>query len=241
MGKGKFAKRSTRKTLLWLLLFSLILFCITVYLAYDITKQEEPNIIIQTEPTIAEPDINTEPDINENNDDSTHSDGDNFTQPDSTVVPTEITPTETQAQPSEPSQTEVPETLPPVIIVQQADAEYERWLASALVVGISMEYPDFIPDGIYSVSATSLEDKYSSDGVYVIFETNGSTMAIHSKPISGERTKADTKDISSETIGFATFDFIDPASINVDSMDRIELEDLGELIAQSLLVSIYTH
>lgn len=234
MGKGKFTKKSTRRILIWLLLISFILFCITVYFAYDISKQKDPYNVSQTELTNAETYMNE-------NDDTTHIDGDNIIQPDITIVPTEIAPTETLAQPSESYQTEVQETSPPVIIVQKADAEYERWLAAALVVGVSMEYPDFIPDGIYSASATSLEERFSSDGVYVVFVSNGSIMAIHSKPISGERSEAGTKDISSETIGFATFDLVDPAGINVDSMDRIALEDLGELIAQSLLISIYTH
>ena len=262
MRRGKYEKISTRKFPIWLLLVLLILFGAAIYFAYDIAIQKDPNNINQTEPTNAETDINeketvidgketinngNKTDINENetgfneNDDPTLADGDDFTQPDVTIVPTEIAPTEPMTQPSEPYQTEVLETSPPVVIVQQADAEYERWLASALVVAVSMEYPDFIPDQIYSASSTSLEEKFRSDGVYIVFSSNGATKAIHSKPISGERSEAGTKDISSETIGFATFDFVDPSNINVDSMHRIALEDLGELIAQSLLISIYTH
>ena len=255
MRRGKYEKISTRKFPIWLLLILLILLCVAIYFAYDIANQKEPNNINQTEPTNVEIDNNenetvidgnetiingSETVINEN-DDPTLADGDDFTQPDVTIVPTEIAPTEPMTQPSEPYQTEVLETSPPVVIVQQADAEYERWLASALVVAVSMEYPDFIPDQIYSASSTSLEEKFSSDGVYIVFSSNGATKAIHSKPISGERSEAGTKDISSETIGFATFDFVDPSNINVDSMHRIALEDLGELIAQSLLISIYTH
>lgn len=262
MRRGKYEKISTRKFPIWLLLVLLILFGAAIYFAYDIAIQKDPNNINQTEPTNAVTDINetetdinetetdvneTETDINETetvineNDDPVLSNDEDFTQPEVTVAPTEIAPTEPMTQPSEPYQTEVLETSLPVVIVQQADAEYERWLASALVVAVSMEYPDFIPDQIYSASSTSLEEKFTSDGVYIVFSSNGVMKAIHSKAISGERSEAGTQDISSETIGFATFDFVDPASINVDSMHRIALEDLGELIAQSLLISIYTH
>lgn len=221
MRNGKIPKISAGKVLIFLILISLVLLGLAVYFGDDLSNQEVLDPVGQTESTnvVADPTI----------------------QPDVTGNPTEIAPTETLTQPSEPDETEATETSNPGEIAQKADAEYEKWLAAAVVVGVSMEYPDFIPDAIYCASKTSLDEKDSSDGVYFVFASNGATVAIHSKPISAERSEAGTKDISSETIGFATFDLVDPAGIHVDSMDPIALEDLGELIAQSLLISIYTH
>lgn len=234
MSKGKFAKNGIRKILIWLLLISLALFAVTAYFAFVGFDRKDPNAVNKTDP------VHNQTDINEQADDLP-TDGDTIAQTEGTAEPSETAPAETQVPPTEPPQTEVQETRPPVVIVQKADAVYERWLAAALVVGVSMEYPDFIPDGIYAASATGLEEKFTSDGVYIVFMSGGSMMGIHAKPLQQERTEAGTKDISTHSIGFATFDQIDPASINVDSMERIELEDLGELIAQSLLISIYTH
>lgn len=133
------------------------------------------------------------------------------------------------------------ETQPPVEIVQRADAEYESWLAAAMLMGISMEYPDFELTGIYVASGTSLEDKMNSQGAYILFTSGGEAMAVHSVPTNGERSAAGTRDLSTETLGFATFDSVDPASVDTKSMKQLAVEDLSELIAQSLLVSVYIH
>jgi hypothetical protein len=42
-------------------------------------------------------------------------------------------------------------------------------------------------------------------------------------------------------VGFATFDPVEPESVDISAMKQISLEEIGELIAQSMLVSIYTH
>ena len=151
-------------------------------------------------------------------------------------------PEQTQAteQTTTPTETE-PVTEPTVVIIQRAEAEYEKWLAAAQIVCVSMAYPDFQLEGVYAASATSLEDKFSSDGAYIIFTSGGSRIAIHSKAREGERADAGTVDISTEVIGYATFDKVDPNSVDVSAMDELKLEDLSELISQSLLVSIYTH
>lgn len=133
------------------------------------------------------------------------------------------------------------ETQPPVVIVERKDAEYERWLAAAMLMGVSMEYPDFELTGIYISSETSIEDKMNSDGAYILFTSGGETMAVHSVPQNGERSAAGTRDLSTETLGFATFDSVDPESVDTASMTKLDIEDLSELIAQSLLVSVYIH
>ena len=154
--------------------------------------------------------------------------------PTGSVVPEDsTTPEETQES--------IEETHPPVVIVQKADAEYEKWLAAAMVVCVSMEYPDFELEGVYAASSTNLEDKFSSEGAYILFTSDGNQIAIHANALEQERTAAGTKDISTEAIGFASYDFVAPENIDFDSMEEINPEDLGELIAQSILISIYEH
>lgn len=233
MDKGKTPKNNTGKVLFCLLLISLVLFCAAMGFGSDMSKHDGSNNVNQTEPTNME-------DVTQEYIDPTYAEGDGPAQSDAAVLPTEVAPTEELTQPSESYQPEIQETSPPIVIPQIENAEYEKWLAATLIVGVSLEYPDFVPEGIYSASSTSLEEKFSSDGVYIVFVSNGATMAIYSKPIMAERAEAGTKDISSENVGFATFDLVDPAAINVDSMERISFEDLGELISQSLLISIYS-
>ena len=122
---------------------------------------------------------------------------------------------------------------------QQANADYEKWLAAAMVVGISMEYPEFEIAGIYTSSETPLSEKRNSDGVYIVLTNGAQNMVLHSMPLDGERTVSGTKDISSQVLGFASFDLVDPASVKTDSMMQIEMEELTELISPSLLISIY--
>ena len=151
-------------------------------------------------------------------------------------------PTVTGQEQTQPTEGRDPDpTQPTDVIVQQADAEYEKWLSAAMIVCVSMEYPDFELEGVYAASATALTDKFSSDGAYIVFTSGGTRMAIHAKALAGERTERGTMDISTETIGFATFDQVDPASVNLDALEQLELNELSELIAQSLLVSIYLH
>lgn len=143
---------------------------------------------------------------------------------------------ETQPIVTEPIEIQTHETIP-----QRADAEYERWLAAAAVICVSIEYPDFQLEGIYASASTALADKFSSDGVSILFVSGGQRMAIHANALEGERTEPGTRDISTEVIGYASFDSVDPQGIDTASMDQIHPEELEDLIAQSLLVSIYNH
>lgn len=142
---------------------------------------------------------------------------------------------EEPAEPSQPTATEKPTDLP-----QRAEAEYEEWLAAAMIISVSMEYPDFELNGIYTPSATSLSEKSDSEGVYLEFTSGGETMIVHSAALSGERTESGTSDISTELLGFASFDVLQAGSVNTAEMNQIPLNDLEELINQSLLVSIHT-
>lgn len=146
--------------------------------------------------------------------------------------------TDKATEPTQQGGEDVPQ--PPDDIVQKADADYEQWLSAAMIVCVSMEYPDFELDGVYAASSTTLEDKYSSDGAYIVFTTGGTKIAIHSRALENERTDSGTVDISSEMVGYATFDRVDPASLDVSSLEELTMDELSELISQSLLVSIYS-
>lgn len=159
------------------------------------------------------------------------------TGPQQTTEPDENTNGTTVA--TQPGQEDDPRAT--VDVVQRGAGEYEKWLSAAVIVGVSVEYPDFEFGAIYTPSATTLDEKFTSEGVYILFTNNGTQMAIHAVALEKERTAAGTVDISSENAGFATFDIVEPASVDVNSMEQIRLEELNDYIAQSLLISLYTH
>lgn len=139
---------------------------------------------------------------------------------------------------SEPEPVLVPEK---VEVQQQVAAEYELWLASAMVFGLSMEYPDFQLNGIYAASSTAIENKNDSLGVCILFQSAGTQLAVESKPLSTERTQAGSRDLSTALLGYASFDEIDPASITFSEMKELAMDDLEQTMSQSLLVSLYYH
>ena len=126
-------------------------------------------------------------------------------------------------------------------IEQRANADYEEWLAAGMVTALSMQYPDFKIDGIYLTGRTELSKKENSNGVYVIFTAEGTQAAVYSVPLSEERTESGTIDLYTRDLGFATFDMKDLNAINKESYQQIEMNELDELISQSLLVSLYEH
>lgn len=128
-----------------------------------------------------------------------------------------------------------------VAIQQQVEAEYEKWLSSAMVMALSMEYPDLEIRGIYTATNTAMSDKLTSDGVYIIFNTGGSELVVHSFPLEEERTEGGTTDISSMNLGFASLDLVDSLPAGEDTMIQYSMDDLGDTISQSLLVSLYYH
>ena len=115
---------------------------------------------------------------------------------------------------------------------------YENWLASAMIIGISMQYPDFEFLGIYTASQTPVAAHDSSKGAYVVFKGNGETLALQSIPLSGERGDKGTSDLYVPAIGYATYDLIDPNSIPLAGLTELKIEDLEELIIASSQVSI---
>jgi len=123
--------------------------------------------------------------------------------------------------------------------VQKLEASYEEWIAAAMVVAVSMQYPDFESEEIYVTGATDFEKKNESNGVYIVFSAEGETMAFHSFPIKEERTEKGTMDISTMDMGFITFDAVDEKEIPKSQCRKIVFEELEDLIKQSLLVTIH--
>lgn len=130
---------------------------------------------------------------------------------------------------------------PNVEVIERADVSYERWLAAGMVTAISMQYPAFEINAIYLESETEMSDKISSAGATVVFSSSGESYAVQSRPLSDERTETGTIDLYTKDLGFATFDPIDPASVDSTDKIQVEIEELDELISQSILVSLYEH
>ena len=240
MSKGRYVKKKKSNVPFWLILTIAVVLIGAVLLLISGSREDETpsetegQSAIQTEAAgenDVENNVESGTDVIGNTEDTsieTTPAGSAPADPEET-----LNPGETKA----PQENVVPQ--PTVNIVQQADAEYEKWLAATMVMCVSMEYPDFELEAIYAASATALDNKFDSQGAYIVFTAGGNRICIHSNALEAERTAPGTKDISSETIGYATFDRLDPNSVDFSSFEKIDLEDLTDLFAQSLLVSIY--
>ena len=123
----------------------------------------------------------------------------------------------------------------------RVDAPYEHWLAAAVITGISMENPDFELGEIYAAEETSLEEAQNSEGIYVVFTSDGEENCVYSSPLEEARTEAGTTDITSAVIGFASFEKVTVDSIDTSKYHVIEIEDLNTIIEQSERVTVYTN
>lgn len=130
---------------------------------------------------------------------------------------------------------------PDVVIVNKKRTSYEEWLAAAMVVAVSMEHPEFELKGIYLAGETELSEKQISSGAYVVFFADGIEQAVYSYPLDAERTEPGTVDLFTKDLGFSVFERVDPETIDTESCQWVTIEDVNELIEQSLLVSLYEH
>lgn len=143
--------------------------------------------------------------------------------------------------PTAEAETVVPEEMkePTVVITDKKQASYEEWLAAGMVVAVSMEYPEFELKGIYLTGETDLADKLTSGGAYVVFDVDGTEQAVYGFPLDEERTEKGTIDLYTMDLGFAAFEPVEVQSIDTAACWQVGMDDLEELIAQSLLVSLY--
>lgn len=149
-----------------------------------------------------------------------------------------------QLEDCEAAKTEVMQEMVPdkeVHIPERIEASYEQWLAASMVVAISMYYTDFEITGIYLTGENAVENKNLSQGVFLSFVSNGSEVTVCSMPLEDERTVEGTLDIGTADLGLATFDVVEGVADSVGDYRKVEVEDLGDLISQSLLVTIYEH
>ena len=135
----------------------------------------------------------------------------------------------------------VPDVTQESEVVQQVTVEYEKWLAAAMVVGVSIEYPDFELVDICTETCKELTDSQSSKGVYILFKSSGTEMAVYGVPLEQERTTSGTIDISTMNMGFATFDMVDVNQIPKVGFISYTMEDLEDTISQTMQLSLYYH
>lgn len=159
-------------------------------------------------------------------------------KPGGETTPLETAPTGDQTQP-----TVTDETLPQntIQVTEQIPGSYEQWLAAAMVMGVSLEYPDFADIEVFAPTDTPLADKMTSGGVYVRFVSGGETVLLHALPIAQVRSEPGTRDLSSMQIGYASLSAVEEAPETLSDMHAYTLEDLSDYIQQSLLVSVYAH
>lgn len=126
-----------------------------------------------------------------------------------------------------------------VQITNKEDAPYEHWLASAIVMSLSMYEDQFDVQHIYYSDETKLENKMESKGVYVIYEVDGETFCKYSKPLNEENKEKGSINLYTKDLGFSTYESIETNMKNFSSYEEINITKLEKLISQSMLVSLY--
>ncbi len=115
---------------------------------------------------------------------------------------------------------------------------YEEHLAALTIFALSMEYPDFVLEGIYTSSAVAIEQKGNSEGIYAVFESYGEKYIMHVYPIDEERSEAMTRDLYAAELGYAAFDEVEKLPDGIAMLD----EDVFTQLLKSLSgVSVFTH
>lgn len=239
MGKGRYAKQKRQP---WKVLVLLILIVILCVAAVGITVWKWNNGIALGNST------NESSGTNSETSSETSSDTSSETSSDTNTSTTDANTNSDNTQPVSESTTgetlmvvQEEEAGPTVVITDKKQASYEEWLAAGTVVAVSIEYPTFDLKGIYLTGETALTDKQNSSGVYVVFDADGMEQAVHAFPLDKERTEAGTTDLYTMDLGFAAFEPVEVQSIDTAAYRQVGIEDLQELIAQSLLVSLYEH
>ena len=126
-------------------------------------------------------------------------------------------------------------------IVERLEASYERRLAAAALVAVSMQYPDFALTEICLTKESGMEKHSESGSVYVFFTSEGDAVCIHCVPLSAEREEFGTMDLYTKDLGFATFDEMTDAPADTSAFIKVTADELSGLIEQALLVSVYEH
>lgn len=158
-----------------------------------------------------------------------------YTPPTGTAPVTTTQPPETPAHGQE-------ETVPPSVwnTVPDLGASYEQWLSAAMFLLLPREYPDFQLQGIYTASNTEISQSSQSLGAYIVFTSGGREIWIHSLPLTQPRTEAGVTDLYTAQLGHATFDRVEPGSVDLSALEQQNLEDLALLVDFSMLVTLHS-
>ena len=124
-------------------------------------------------------------------------------------------------------------------IPEREEASYEEWLASSMIMSLTLQEDQFNIQGIYYKNKTELENKMDSQGVYVVYKAEGKQKVIYSKPLEKARNQKGTIDLYSQLLEYSTYEYKDINSININEYKTLEEEALNPLINQLLLVSLY--
>lgn len=123
---------------------------------------------------------------------------------------------------------------------ERIDADYEQWLAAAVITCISMNTPDFELGEVYASTQTAIEDRMDSQGIYVTYQSGGETVCIQAKPLEqGRSGQKGTKDVYSELTGYASYEEVSVDTIDMSQWHTVDLQELNTLIEQSERVVLY--
>lgn len=128
---------------------------------------------------------------------------------------------------------------PNVEIVIKEEASYEEWLASAMVIALSLHEEEFEIVDIYILSNNSLNDKKKSNGVVVSYKSENLTKYVLSTPLEQERNESGQMNLYTKDLGFATFDNVESTYLEKKSFVKVDVNTLSDLIKQSTLVTLY--
>ncbi len=144
---------------------------------------------------------------------------------------------EQETEDTQPEDVTTP-TREPVEVVQRMDSSYEKFLAAGVLLGLSMQYPDFQLEELCFKEEHDFEDKMESGGVYAFFQSGGESLCIHAKPLAETRTEKGTCDLQETTLGYATFDLVNVRVSDLTGYISVMDEDLTEQINQLYLLTI---
>lgn len=132
---------------------------------------------------------------------------------------------------TEPTQAEL-------ILNQLTEDSYERLLAAGVLMGLSIEYPDFQLEELCYKEEHDLNHKMDSDGVYAFFQSGGESLCIHARPLTDTRNEKGLSDLQETNLGYATFDLVIKDASEMTGYTSLMDVDLSEQISQLYLLTI---
>lgn len=133
------------------------------------------------------------------------------------------------------------QTQPTIVLEQRVEGSYEQWLAAAGMYGVTMQYPEGLPVGIYAPANTLFENRSQSSGVYIRVQMPDTELLVHCKPLDAERTEKGTVDLYTKELGYNTFDEIPLSGVELSAMEELKFEDLIPYMDQTLLATVLEH